>query len=76
MREKIITDKFSLLQTILIGFFIMLVVRGKVERKKLCHSGAFLNNTKGIREVGARHKNTSMKQISDFTLIGENKSVF
>lgn len=68
MREKIITDKFSLLQTILIGFFIMLVVRGEVERKKLCHSGAFLNNTKGIwgsRSETQKHKHEAEgKQIS------------
>lgn len=38
-KKKIITDKFSLLETILIGFFIMLVLREKKE--KLCHSRAF-----------------------------------
>lgn len=41
------TDKFSLLETILIGFFLLCSFCGKKEERKLCHSGAFfLNNEK------------------------------
>ena len=59
-KEKIITDKFSLLETILIGFFIILVLWEKSRgekwgwiRKKNCVTPMlFLNNEKLLRIFG------------------------